>query len=185
MDVQISRNSAGMEIIMNNFKEITPESIKRNPFQTIGKEWMLITAGNENKVNTMTASWGGFGVMYGNDVVFIVVRPQRYTKEILDQSETFSLSFLNKNYKSVMNYLGTVSGRNEDKIAKSGLTVALSDTTPYFGEANLVLICRKLFRQTLEGSSLLKENLESTWYPNKDYHTLYIAEITKVLQAAR
>jgi flavin reductase (DIM6/NTAB) family NADH-FMN oxidoreductase RutF len=174
-----------MEVFMNNFKEISPEMIKRNPFQSIGKEWMMITAGNEDKMNTMTASWGGMGVMYGKDVAFIVVRPQRYTKEFIDKEETFSLSFLDKNYRNVMNYLGTASGRNEDKITKSGLTVAFSDTTPYFNEANLVLICRKLFRQDMKDGTLLKANLDSTWYPNKDYHTMYIAEITRVLQAAR
>lgn len=170
---------------MNNFKEIKPEQVKKNPFQAIGKEWMLITAGNQEKANTMTASWGGLGVMYGKNVAFTMIRPQRYTKEFVDREETFSLSFLDKNYKSVMNYLGTVSGRNEDKIAKSGLTLAYYDNTPYFGEANLVLICRKLFVQPMDGSSIVKEGLDKTWYPTKDYHTLYIAEVVKALQACR
>jgi flavin reductase (DIM6/NTAB) family NADH-FMN oxidoreductase RutF len=174
-----------MEVKMNNFKEITPELFKKNPFHAIGKEWMLITAGDESKVNTMTASWGGLGVMYGKNVAFIVVRPQRYTKEFIDREETFSLSFLDKNYREVMNYLGTVSGRNEDKITKSGLTILRSDNTPYFNEANQVLICRKLFQQTMDGSSLIDEKLDKTWYPNKDYHILYIAEVAKILQATR
>jgi flavin reductase (DIM6/NTAB) family NADH-FMN oxidoreductase RutF len=170
---------------MNNFKEIKPDLIKRNPFQAIGKEWMLITAGNKEKMNTMTASWGGFGVMFGKNVVFIVVRPQRYTKEFIDREETFSLSFLDKKYRNVMSYLGSVSGRDEDKITKSGLSVSYYDTTPYFNEANLVLICKKLFMQPLDGNTLINEKLESTWYPLKDYHTLYIAEITSVMQEAR
>jgi flavin reductase (DIM6/NTAB) family NADH-FMN oxidoreductase RutF len=174
-----------MEVTMNNFKEVIPELLKKNPFQSIGKEWMLITAGDENKVNTMTASWGGLGVMYGKNVVFIVIRPQRYTKEFIDREESFSLSFLDKNYKEVLNYLGTVSGRAEDKIENSGLTLDRVDNTPYFKEANQVFICKKLFQQTMDGNSLLNEKLENTWYPNKDYHILYIAEITKVLQATR
>jgi flavin reductase (DIM6/NTAB) family NADH-FMN oxidoreductase RutF len=170
---------------MKNFKEITPETFRKNPFELIGKGWMLITAGNEDKVNTMTASWGGLGVMYGKNVAFIVIRPQRYTKEFIDREETFSLSFLEKEYRKTLNYLGTVSGRTEDKITKSGLTVAWSGETPYFEEATNVLICKKLFKQTLEGSSLIEEKLENTWYPSKDYHTLYIAEITNVLKAVR
>ena len=170
---------------MNHFKEVLPEVIKRNPFQAIGKEWMLITAGDEQKVNTMTASWGGLGVMYGKDVAFIVVRPQRYTCEFIDQEESFSLCFLDKNYRNTLNYLGTVSGRNEDKIEKSGLTIVREDNTPYFNEANLVLICNKLYRQGMTGDSILNEKLDSTFYPNKDYHVLYIAQITKVLQATR
>ncbi|HWT26708.1 MAG TPA: flavin reductase [Mobilitalea sp.] len=170
---------------MHNFKEISPELLRKNPFQAIGKEWMLITAGNEEKVNTMTASWGGLGVMYGKNVAFIVVRPQRYTKEFIDREETFSLSFLDKEYKKTLNYLGTVSGKIEDKIANSGLTLAFSDETPYFDEANYVFICKKLFKQSLSGDSLLENNLESTWYPNKDFHTLYIAEIIKTLKVTK
>ena len=132
---------------MNNFKEIKPELIRKNPFSAIGKEWMLIAAGNREKQNAMTASWGGLGVMFGKNVAFVFVRPQRYTKEFMDSEETFSLSFLDKEYRKVLNYFGTVSGRDEDKIAKSGLTVSYHGTTPYFGEANLVLICKKLFVQ--------------------------------------
>lgn len=170
---------------MMNFKEISPELLRKNPFQAIGKEWMLVTAGDENKVNTMTASWGGLGVMYGKNVAFIVVRPQRYTREFIDKEETFSLSFLDTEYKKVLNYLGSVSGRNEDKIINSGLTVERFEKTPYFNEANHVLICKKIFRQQITGESLLEASLDSTWYPGKDYHILYIAEVTKVLKATR
>lgn len=170
---------------MNNFKEISPEALRKNPFQLIGKDWMLITAGNEESQNTMTASWGGLGVMYGKNVAFIVVRPQRYTKEFLDREATFSLSFLDKEYRKTLNYLGTVSGRSEDKITKSGLKVDYADGTPFFNESNQVLICKKLFAQTMDGNSLLEEKLKNTWYPQNDYHTLYIAEVTKALAATR
>lgn len=170
---------------MNNFKEVLPELMKKNPFQSIGKDWMMITAGNGEKVNTMTASWGGLGVMYGKNVAFIVVRPQRYTKEFIDQEDTFSLSFLDKSYRNVMNYLGTVSGRSEDKLGNSGLTVDFTENTPYIAEANSVLICKKLYKQSMEGESLLNEKLDLTFYPDKDYHILYIAEIVKAMQATR
>lgn len=167
---------------MNEYKIISPELLRKNPFQLIGKDWMLVTAGNEEKVNTMTASWGGLGVMYGKNVAFIVIRPNRYTKEFLDREDTFSLSFFEKEYKDTLNYLGTVSGRNEDKIKKSGLTLAHYDNTPYFDEAKIVMVCRKLFRQPLSTDGLVEDKLKTTWYPGGDYHTLYIAEIAKVLQ---
>ncbi len=170
---------------MDHYKEILPNLIKRNPFEALGKDWMLITAGNKEKANTMTASWGGFGVMYGKNVAYIVVRPQRYTKEFIDREDTFSLCFLDKSYRNTLNYLGTASGRNEDKITLSGLSLDFLEETPYFTEANLVLFCKKLLKQQLEGSSLLNEKLDSTFYPGKDYHFLYIAEITKAIQASR
>jgi len=167
---------------MNQYKILTADQFRKNPFQIIGKEWMLITAGNSEKANTMTASWGGLGVMYGKNVAYVVIRPQRYTKEFVDREDTFSLSFFDKEYRKVLNYLGTVSGRDEDKIAKSGLTLVDYEGTPYFDEANLVLICKKLFRQPLNSENLLDEKLIRAWYPNGDYHTLYIAEVTKILR---
>ncbi len=167
---------------MNQYKKISAEQFRKNPFQLIGKDWMLITAGNEEKVNTMTASWGGLGVMYGKNVAFVVIRPQRYTKEFVDRESTFSLSFLDKEYRKTLNYLGTVSGRNENKIEKSGLTLVRYEDTPYFDEANHVLICKKLFNQPLSLDGLLDERLINTWYQYGDTHTLYIAEITDVLR---
>lgn len=168
-----------------HFKEIAPEALRKNTFQLIGKDWMLLAAGNEQKVNAMTASWGGLGVMYGKNVAFIVVRPQRYTKEFIDREDTFSLTFFDKKYKDVLSYMGSMSGRVEDKIAKSGLTLARTDDTPYFEEAGLVFLCKKLFHQPISGDAFVDDKINSTWYPSQDYHTLYIAEITKVLQASR
>ncbi len=168
---------------MNEFKEISPDMIRRNPFQMIGKEWMLITAGDENKVNTMTASWGGLGVMYGKNVAYILVRPQRYTKEFLDREETFSLCFLDKEYKKTLNYLGSVSGRIEDKIAKSGLTLDRIQNTPFFLEATNVLICKKLYVQQMRGDCILEERFKSTFYQDGDYHYLYIAEVTNAFKS--
>ncbi len=170
---------------MNTFKEVAPDMIRKNPFQMIGKDWMLVTAGDKNKVNTMTASWGGLGVMYGKNAAFIVVRPQRYTKEFLDREDAFSLSFLGKEYRKELNYLGTVSGRHEDKITKSGLTLEEYEGIPYFSEAGHVLFCRKLHVQQLEEEGLLEERFKSTFYSNKDYHYLYIAEVFRALQAVR
>lgn len=106
-----------------NFKEMKPEELQKNPFTMIGKEWLLVTAEKDGKANTMTASWGGMGVMWGKNTAFIVLRPQRYTKEFIDSTETFSLSVLDESFRKTYGYLGSVSGRDEDKIAKSGLTI--------------------------------------------------------------
>ncbi len=166
---------------MKQLKETIPSLLKENTFQSIGKDWMLVTAGDTNKANTMTASWGGLGVMLGKDVVYVVIRPQRYTREFMDREATFSLSFLPNNYRNELNYLGSVSGKEEDKIEKSGLTLDFIDNTPYFSESKLVMICKKLVRQPLEAASFLDASMDKTFYQQKDYHILYIAEITKVL----
>ncbi len=166
---------------MDQFKEISAAQFEVNPFLKIGKEWMLVTAEKDGKVNTMTASWGGLGIMWGKNVAFIVIRPQRYTKEFIDNSSTFSLSFYDEKYRKTLGYLGTISGRDEDKVTKSGLTVAHANATPYFEEANTVLVCKKLFAQPYVEGCFLNSDIPDEMYPDKDYHTLYISEITQIL----
>lgn len=165
---------------MEQFKELSPTLLDKNAFM-LGKEWMLVTAEKDGKVNSMTASWGGFGIMWNKNVAFIVLRPQRYTKEFIDASDAFSLSFYNENYRQTLGYLGKVSGRDEDKVTKSGLTITHTDAIPYFEEANAVLLCKNLFAQTFEESNFIDTAILPASYPDKDYHTLYIAEVTKVL----
>lgn len=169
---------------MNPFLEITPESLEKSPFQLIGKEWMLVTAAKEGTANTMTASWGGLGVMWGKNVAYVMIRPQRYTKEFIDHSDTCSLTFFTPDFKPQLSYLGKVSGRDEAKIEKSGLTLTYDHETPYFEEANLVLLCKKLYRQPLKPEHFLVEGIDERWYPHQDYHEMYIMEIEKVLVKA-
>lgn len=162
-------------------KELNPKELNDNPFTLIGNEWFLVTAEKAGKCNTMTVSWGGLGVMWGKDVAFIVIRPQRYTKEFIDGSDTLSLSVLPDGHKKDYSYLGTVSGRDEDKISKTELTIAHDGDTPYFEDARLVLICKKLFSQPYTPDAFLDKELLQKWYPDSDYHVLYICEIKKVL----
>ncbi|KUO72086.1 MAG: flavin reductase [Desulfosporosinus sp. BRH_c37] len=166
---------------MSKFKEVNPEQFEHSPFKLIGKDWMLIAAEKDGKVNTMTASWGGFGVMWGKNVAYIVIRPQRYTKEFIDNSNTFSLTFFADSFKKQLSYLGTVSGRDEDKIQKSNLTVLNISDTPYFEEGNIVIFCHKLYAQELSPECFTVPELNEKWYPDIDHHTLYIAEVTKIL----
>lgn len=169
---------------MTKFQKITPEEITRNPFTLIGKDWLLVTAEKDGRANTMTASWGGLGVLWGKPVAFIFIRPQRYTKEFLEAGDRFSLSILDETHRRTLSYLGSVSGRDEDKIKKSGLTLAHENGTPYFAEARLVLTCRKLYAQDLQPECFLDKESDAKWYAAKDYHTMYIAEIGEVLQKA-
>ena len=157
--------------------KITPNNINENTFDLIGKDWMLITAKSDKGVNSMTASWGGLGVMWNKNVAYTVLRPQRYTKEFVDFADSFSLCFFDDEYKKVLSYMGKVSGRDEDKIKNSGLTLRNINDVPYFEEAKLVLTCKKLFAQEFLPESFIEKDLVKAKYPNDDYHTLYIGEI--------
>lgn len=163
-------------------REILPKDLDKNVFNLIGNEWMLVAAQNEEgKVNAMTASWGGLGVMWGKNVCYVVIRPQRYTKEFVDNSEGFSLTFYEEDKKEMLGYMGRVSGRDEDKIKNAGLTTIVEEGIPYFEEAKITLLCKKLFKQRLSENAVLDKEILDKWYPNEDMHYLYIAEIEKVL----
>lgn len=163
-----------------NFKEVDIQRIKTNPFTLIGDEWMLITAGNREQCNTMTASWGGVGVIWNKNAVTIYIRPSRYTKEFIDKEDMFTVSFFDNQYKKALGICGSKSGRDCDKIKEAGLTVGYDGEVPYMNEAKLVLVCKKLYHDVIK-----PDNFEEEWiddnYPGKDYHTMYIGEIVKVL----
>ncbi len=166
---------------MAELKEKAIAELSFNPFTLIGKEWMLITAGDEKKYNTMTASWGGVGVLWGKDVSFAVIRPQRYTLEFVDQQEYYSLSFYGEDNKKALAYCGAHSGRDVDKAKETGLTPVFDSQAPYFQEAKLVLICRKLHRQQIDPACMIDKEADAKWYPDKDYHYAFVGEIVKVL----
>lgn len=167
---------------MSDFKEINIKDFSPNPFE-IKDKWMLISAAKpDGSVNTMTASWGSFGIMWNKEVIFVVIRPQRFTREFIESSESLSLTFFDDSYKKALAYLGKASGRDEDKIAKAGLSVVMDNEVPYFEEAEKVIFAKKLFVQRIEEAAFLDKKIIDRWYPEKDFHYLYIAEITKVLE---
>lgn len=163
------------------FKEINPVELNFNPFSAIGRQWMLVTAGDDKAANTMTASWGGAGVLWNKNVVTCYIRPQRYTREFMDAQEYFSLSFLPEQYRKELTYCGRVSGRDTDKIAQSGLTLCKEFEAPCIEQADTVLICKKLYVDKIRPSSILNPETDAANYPDKDYHIVYIAEIVKAL----
>lgn len=163
-------------------KEITCDKLNENAFNLVGKDWFLFTAEKDGKVNTMTASWGGIGVLWGKNVAYMFIRPQRYTKEFVDAADRLSISVLPNSFKKELGYLGSVSGRDEDKIAKSGLTVNKYEDVPYFEEARLTFICKKLYAQNLEEGCFIDKDMIDKWYQEKDYHIMYVVEIEKILE---
>lgn len=163
------------------FREVKAEDLQFNPFTKIGKEWMLITAGDEKKFNTMTASWGGMGVIWGKNVATVYIRPQRYTKEFVDNNGTFTIAFFPEQYRHALNLCGTVSGRDSDKVKQAGLTPYFTDGTASFEEANMIMVCKKMYHGDIFPENFDQSENDGKWYPEKDYHTMYIAEITKVL----
>lgn len=165
---------------MHTFQPFPIEDLEFNPFEKIGKEWALVSAGSKKEANAMTVSWGGVGVLWGKNVVFVFIRDSRYTKEFIDNGDFFSVSFLDKNYKDALSYCGSHSGRNEDKIANAGLSWDYKHSIPFIDEGNLVLLCEKLSATKITDDSFISPDIKK-WYADGDMHTMYIGEIIEVL----
>ena len=159
---------------MHTFQKKDKTVLTMNPFDKIGKQWMLITSGDEDKANTMTASWGG-------DVVYIFVRQSRYTKEFIDKTGHFSISFLGEEYRKALQHLGTVSGRDGAKISEAGVSVAYENGIPYIDEAELLLTCTALSATDITMDQMLDAEIEPKWYADGDLHTMYVGKIEEIL----
>lgn len=163
------------------FQSIDPKQLQENVFSLIGDQWTLITAGTPDHCNTMTASWGGVGELWGKYVSTIYIRPQRYTLEFVEREEYYSLCFFGPEYRQALSLCGSKSGRDVDKDAATGLTPCFDQAAPYYEQARLVFLCRKLYRQDMEESAFLDKGLLEKWYDN-DLHRMFIGEIVKVLE---
>ena len=164
------------------FTRIDPKELDQNVFSLIGEQWMLITAGTRERCNTMTASWGGLGVLWGRPVATVYIRPQRYTLEFVEREEKFTLAFFGEEYRKALALCGSKSGRDIDKVKECGFTVEMADGAPYFAQADLVLVCRKAYWQDMDPTHFLDGEIDGKWYPEKDYHRIFIGEIETVLK---
>ena len=164
-------------------QKIDPKTLTVNPFTLIGDQWMLITAGTPEHCNTMTASWGGVGVMWAEPSATCYIRPQRSTKEFVDNSDYFTLCFFDESYRKALNLCGSTSGRDVDKIKECGFTVqAGAGNAPYFAEAELVLVCKKRYAQLMQPECFTDKTIDGKFYPQKDYHVMYIGQIVEAYQ---
>lgn len=164
-------------------KEVGVEVLaQENQFDLISNQWMLVTAGNKDSFNTMTASWGGFGIIWNRPVAFIFIRPERYTHQFIENSERVTLSFYDEQYRDALNICGTKSGRDTDKVAEAGLTpMTLESGDVTFREARMTIQGRKLFRSDMEKQNFVDNSILEKWYtPQDSLHTIYILEIEKV-----
>ena len=163
-------------------KEIDIRQIKESAVKLINDDWALLSAGNENGWNTMTVSWGGIGELWNKDVVFVFVRPQRYTKEFLDKEGKFTLSFFGGRMKKEMGICGSKSGRDCNKAELAGIKPIFEDGTVFIDEAEYALVCQTLYTDYIDPDGFFDKTPDEENYAQKDYHKVYVAEIKKVFQ---
>ena len=164
-------------------KKIEIEMLSENFIETIGKEWMLITAGSENNFNTMTANWGNIGYLWNKPVVSVFVRPERYTFEFMERESLFTLSFMGNEHREIYKICGSCSGRDIDKVKEAKLSPCVTERGGiYFREARLVMECKMLYADMLKDSCFFDSSIQERWYgEHGGMHKMYIAEIVNVL----
>ncbi|MCQ2490175.1 MAG: flavin reductase [Ruminococcus sp.] len=164
-----------------SFRKIDLSELQFNPFAKIGKEWMLLTGGKPDSFNTMTASWGQLGVLWNRNVLTCYIRPNRYTYGFIEDGDTFTASFYGEQYRSALSFCGSHSGRDCDKVSEAGLTPAEFDGNVAFEEADMVLVCRKLYSYDLTESGFLTDDgIPAQFFGSDPYHRAYISEIVGV-----
>lgn len=165
-------------------KEIQVKELKDNLFETISKEWMLVTAGTKESFNTMTASWGGTGFLWNKPVAFIFIRPERYTFEFIEQNDYLTLSFLGEEHKNVHKICGSQSGRHIDKVKETGLLPLFTENGSItFEQSRLTFECKKLYADRVKPENLIDKSIIDKWYGGSHggYHQMYIVEIVNIL----
>lgn len=164
------------------FREVDITQVKDNVVDLLANRWGLVTAGDGERLNTMTVSWGALGELWGKPCATVYIRPQRYTEEFLNVKNYFTLSFYPEDKKKEIHGIcGSKSGRDVDKVALCGLTPCFDEKAPYFTQAELVLVCRKMAKGRFDPKDFIDSTIEDKWYPEKDFHYIYYAEIEKVL----
>jgi flavin reductase (DIM6/NTAB) family NADH-FMN oxidoreductase RutF len=174
------------------FKKIDPKEIPGNIIEMIADEWMLITAGNKESYNTMTAGWGGLGNLWGKPAATCYIHPDRYTFGFMEKGEYYTLCFFDEEYRQALAFCGSKSGRDfqdKNKAEEAGLTPAYTENgTVYFKEAYLVLECKKMysdhFRKESFATDIVMENRigeKSIYNERETYHKFYMGEIINCL----
>ncbi|MDE7279980.1 MAG: flavin reductase [Oscillospiraceae bacterium] len=162
-------------------KEIALENLSLNPWTKIGKDWFLLTSGDENGFNTMTVGWANMGIMWNKNVITAMVRPNRYTYDFMEKNDLFTVSFFGEEHKKALSFCGSHSGRDCDKAKEAGLTPEFIDGTTTFKEAKLTFVCRKIYAQDLD-VSLIAEDVRPA-NGSDPIHKQFMGEIIKVYES--
>ena len=164
------------------FTEYAPDGVELNFIKKISKDWLLITAKKpDGSVNTMTASWGGIGELWGKPVCVCVIRPQRYTYEFAEEADRLTLSFLDEDKHDIHKICGFKSGRDCDKLALAGLDRIDEEDITYFEQSSIVYVGKKLYKGRIDENGFIDRTIIDQCYPKRDYHYVYICEIERIL----
>lgn len=158
---------------------VDPQTLKPEVYRVFGTQYALLTAGDRDGCNTMTIGWCQLGCLWNQPVCTVYVRPERYTYEFTEKHDYFTVSVLPLEAKQTMAFCGSKSGRDVDKVKECGLTLCYGKgDAPFFEEAELVLVCRKLYMQDLDPVGVLEEESVLPFYGKKGgWHRMYVGRV--------
>lgn len=160
---------------------VDPKTLSLEVFRLFGAQNALLTAGDRDALNTMTIGWCQLGRIWNEPACTVYVRPERYTYELTEKHDYFTVSILPMDRHEVMQLCGTKSGREVDKVAECGLHVAYgAGEAPYFEDAELVLVCKKLYAQDMSGAYVTDGGPVDRFYGEVGgWHRMYIGRIVE------
>jgi flavin reductase (DIM6/NTAB) family NADH-FMN oxidoreductase RutF len=155
-----------------------------NKLSIISQGSFLLTAGNLEKYNTMTAGWGQIGVLWAVPVFTAYVRYNRFTYEFTENNDYFTASFFdNEKYAKVLSYCGTKSGRDVDKAKETGLTPIEIGGSVAFKEASKIIVCKKVYTADMNPENFIdKEKLQTYYSETNPLHKIYVGQITSACE---
>lgn len=160
------------------FRKINVNTLSENYFNILNQDWALLTAGKPDNFNTMTISWGSFGIMWNRPVIFCFVRPQRYTYEFMNKNHYYTLSFFDNEYKSALEFCGANSGRDTNKIKATELHPYPTDLgNVIYEEVRLAFECKKLYSEHLNPEAFSDQSIIKSTYQKQDFHKMFVGEI--------
>jgi len=150
-------------------------------FAQFNNKWALLSAGSMEKHNTMTISWGGMGTLWGKPVVTVYVKPVRYTYQFINDNDYFTVSFYPEQYKKALSLMGKLSGRDVDKDRESGLTVRDLEKAVTYREAEVTLLCKKIYFQDLDRANMPQKAVDM-FYKVEEPHRMFIGEVVDIIR---
>ena len=178
---QGAANAAPESVRELAWQKIEARDIEGNPVRMFADEWFELAAGKEGDMNLMTIAWGTLGELWGRPVVTVYVSTSRYTYEFMEKNDYFTITHFPASMRQELQYLGTASGRNEDKVKGAGLTLEFTSLgNPIFAEADLAIECKKIYAEQFKADLMPIEQRQ--WYDQNGLgiHVAYVGEIVNV-----
>lgn len=162
--------------------ECDPYEYIKTMGQRLNKGLLLTSIDQKGKPNVMTIGWGLQGILWRKPVFMIAVRHSRYTHRLLEETGNFTVNIPQENMDKIINYCGTVSGRDHDKIKELNLKTAPGKTVdaPILADCIIHYECKTIGKAEIESMKVDKAVMTAC-YPKGDNHTIYYGEILRTL----